>query len=133
MASNIKYSVALKAAQLNAMSTLLGNGALMLIYAGTQPANPDTAATGSTLLDTLTCGAPFAPVTTTATLTLNAITGSNAVAAGTAAWYRLTTAGGVAHVDGTIGTGAFDLNLINTSIAIGQPVSVSSSTYSNAQ
>lgn len=136
MASNLKYSIAQKAAQQNALTTVLGSGALLLIYAGTQPATPDTAATGSTLLATLTCATPFAPTTTTATLTLGTITGANAVAAGTAAWYRITTSaanGNVAHIDGTVGTTASDLILTNTNIAVGQAVSVSSSTYSNAQ
>lgn len=132
MAFNLKYSAVLKAAQMNALTTVLGNGAQLLVFAGTQPATPDTASTGSTLLATLACGTPFAAATTTGVLTLSAITGANAVAAGTAAWYRLTTAAGTAHADGAIGTSVSDLNLTNTNIAVGQAVSVTSSTYTNA-
>ena len=131
MASNLKYSIAQKAAQMNALTTVLGSGALLQIYGGTQPASPDAAA-GSTPLVTLVCGTPFAAVTATATLTLNTISTVNAANAGTAAWYRLTTSGGTAHIDGSIGTSASDLVLTNTNIAAGQPVTINSSTYTNA-
>ncbi|QWE95350.1 hypothetical protein [Cupriavidus sp. EM10] len=49
-----------------------------------------------------------------------------------ATWYRLKTSGGTAHIDGTVGISGADLNLNNTNIATGQTVSISSSTYSNA-
>ena len=136
MASNLKYSAALKNAQQNAITSTLGASALLLIYSGVQPANPDTAIGAAVLLATLTCNATFAPGAASGVLTLNAITagtGTAAAGAGTAAaWYRLTTSGGASHADGTIGTSASDLILNNTSIATGQSVSVSSSTYTNA-
>ena len=136
MASNLKYSAALKNAQQNAITTTLGASALLNIYSGTQPASPDTAITSQVLLATLTCNATFAPAASGGVLTLNAIsngTGTAGAAGGTTAtWYRLTTSGGTAHIDGTVGISASDLNLNNTSIATGQTVSVTSSTYTNA-
>lgn len=137
MASNLKYSAALKNAQMNAVTTAAGASALLLLYSGTQATNPDTAIGAQVLLATLTCNATFAPGAAAGVLTLNAITngtGTAGAGAGTAAtWYRLTTAGGTALIDGSVGTSASDLNLTGTtSIATGQTVSVSSATYTNA-
>lgn len=137
MPSNLKYSAALKNAQMNAITTTLGANAVLNLYSGTQPATPDTAIGAQVLLASLTCNATFAPAAAGGVLTLNAIangTGTAGAGAGTAAtWYRLTTSGGVAHIDGTVGASASDLNLNNPSIATGQTVSVTSSTYTNAQ
>ena len=136
MAQNLKYSAALKNAQQNAITTTLGASALLNIYSGTQPANPDTAITSQVLLATLTCNATFAPAASGGVLTLNAIAnGTDTAGAGagtTATWYRLTTSGSTAHIDGTVGISVADLNLNNTSIATGQTVSVTSATYTNA-
>jgi hypothetical protein len=136
MASNLKYSAALKNAQQNAITTAAGASALLLIYSGTQATNPDTAIGAQVLLATLTCNATFAPGAAAGVLTLNGITngtGTAGAGAGTAAtWYRLTTSGGTALVDGAIGTSGADLNLTGTtSIATGQTVSVSSFTLTN--
>jgi hypothetical protein len=136
MASNLKYSAALKNAQQNAITSTLGANAVLEIYSGSQPANPDTAISSQVLLASLTCNATFAPAASGGVLTLNAIangTGTAGAGGGTVAtWYRLKTSGGTAHIDGTVGISGADLNLNNTNIATGQTVSISSSTYSNA-
>lgn len=137
MASNLKYSTVLKNAQQAAISATLGANALLEIYSGAQPASPDTAVGAQVLLATLTCNAVFAPAPVGGVLTLNAIAagvGTAGAGAGTdAAWYRLRTSAGTAHIDGTVGTGAFDLHLNNVNIATGQSVTVTPSTYTNAQ
>jgi hypothetical protein len=137
MATNLKYSAALKNAQQNAITSTLGASALLQIYSGTQATNPDTAIGAQVLLATLTCNATFAPGAAGGVLTLNSIssgTGTAGAAGGTAAtWFRLTTSGATAHIDGTVGITASDLNLNNTSIATGQTVSVTSMTITNAQ
>jgi len=135
MASNLKYSASLKNAQQDAITTKLGASAVLNIYSGSQPASPDTAITSQVLLASLTCNATFAPASSGGVLTLNSIangTGTAGAAGGTTAtWYRLTTSGAVAHIDGTVGISGADLNLNNTSIATGQTVSVTSFTLSN--
>ena len=135
MASNLKYSAVLKNGQQNAITTALGASALLNIYSGTQPTNPDTAIGAQVLLATLTCNATFAPAASGGVLTLNSIangTGTAGAGAGTTAtWYRLTTSGGTAHIDGTVGISGADMNLNNTSIATGQTVSVTSFTLTN--
>jgi hypothetical protein len=137
MASNLKYSAALKNAMENVITTTEGASALLLIYSGTQPASPDTAITSQTLLATLTCGSTFAGAASAGVLTLNSITsgtGTAGAGAGTAAtWFRITTSGGVAHVDGTCGvTSGFDMNFVGSAtIATGQTVGESSFTLTN--
>lgn len=135
MPSNLKYSAALKNAQQNAITSTLGASAVLNIYAGTQPASPDTAISGQTLLASLTCNATFAPAAAGGVLTLNSIsngTGTAGAGAGTnATFFRLTTSGGTAHIDGTVGISGADLNLNNTNIATGQTVSVTSFTLTN--
>ncbi len=133
MATNLKYSTALKNAQQDAITATLGTTAKLQIYTGTQPATPDTAITSQVLLATLTCASTFAPASSGGVLTLNAISSGTAGNTGTATWFRLCTTGGtVGHIDGTVGTSASDLNLNNTSITSGQTVSVTSFTDTNA-
>jgi len=136
MASNLKYSASLKNAQQDAITTKLGTSAVLNIYSGSQPASPDTAITSQVLLASLTCSASaFAAAASGGVLTANAIsngTGTAGAGAGTTAtWYRLTSSGGVAHIDGTVGISGADLNLTNTNIAQNQTVSVTSWTDTN--
>jgi hypothetical protein len=66
-------------------------------------------------------------------LTLNAITqDSSANATGTAAFFRLTTSGGTAIVQGTVGTSGEDLNLNTLNIVELGPVAVTSFTITAA-
>jgi len=136
MSSNLKYSVSLKNAQQDAITTKLGASCLIDIMSGAQPAGPDTALSGQTVLATLTGNATFAPAAAGGVVTLNAITngtGTAGAGAGTVAtWFRMKTSGAVAHIDGTVGISGCDLNLNNTNIATGQTVSVTGAHFDNA-
>lgn len=123
MASNLKYAVATKNAKLDAITTQVGGSALLRIYDGAQPASPDTAIGAQVKLAELTCNATFAPGASGGVLTANAITGANALATGAASWFRLTTSGGTAKIDGTVGASGTDAIIDNTSIVSGQAVS----------
>lgn len=135
MASNLKYSAALKTSQQTAVATAAGASAVLTLYSGSQPASPDTAVGAQVALSAHTCAATFGTASA-GVLTVGAIangTGTAGAGAGTAAtWYRLTTSGGTALVDGTVGTSGADLNLTGTtSIATGQTVSITSWTLTN--
>lgn len=133
MAFNPKYAVTLKNARLDAITTAVGTSALLKIYDGTQPASPDTAISTQTLLATLTCNASaFAAAASGGVLTANAITSGTAGNTGTASWFRLTTSGGTAKIDGTVGTSGTDAIINNTSITTSQSVSCSSLTITSA-
>lgn len=115
----------LRDAMLDAITARAGNGALLRVYDGSRPA---TGGTPTTLLAELTCGSPFAGAAVNGVLTANAITqDSSANASGTATWFRIVQSDGSTFVmDGNVGTSGSDLNLTTTTIASGQPVSVSS-------
>ena len=55
-------------------------------------------------------------------------TDASANATGTASWFRVTTSGGTAVYDGTVGTANADLVMNTTSLVAGGPVSVTSLT-----
>jgi hypothetical protein len=127
MASNINFTVAVRNARADAITTATGASALLNIYDGTQAADADTAIGAQVLLAQLTCNATFAPGAASGVLTLNAITSdASANASGTASWFRLTTSGGTKIMDGTVGTSGADLNLNSVAISSGAQVSVSS-------
>ena len=116
-----------------------GAGAAVLkIYDGTQPANPDVAVGGQTLLAELTCSDPAfgnaADGNPGAVATANSITqDSSANAGGTAAWFRAEDSNGNGVIDGdvTASGGGGDLELDSVSISTGVTVSVSSWTFTH--
>lgn len=123
----LTISDARKKAELDTRYNTLNSGTVK-IYDGTRPAGPDTAITTQNLLATLTMGATaFAAATGTGTVTktANAITGANAVATGTATWFRAFN-GATAIADGSAGTSATDMILNSASIASGAAVSATS-------
>jgi len=132
MPSNLKYSNGTRNAQQNGLITYAGSGALINIYAGSQPANANTAISGQTLLVTLTVSGSFG-TDSNGTITLSTVTNGVAVATGTAAFFRITQSNGTTVVmDGSVATSDADLVLNNTSIATGQVVSISAGTIIRA-
>ena len=124
----IQMSAALRNARLDAITTLLGNGALIEIRTGAQPANVAAADSG-TLLATLTGGTPFAAGAASGVLTLSAITGdSSADASGTAAHYRLKTSGGTCHEQGTVTAtgGGGDMTFTSVAFVASEPITMNS-------
>jgi hypothetical protein len=133
MAHNVKYSTALKNARLDQITSKVGASGLLRIYDGTQPANPDTAVTSQAKLLEFTCDATaFAEAASGGALNANAIAAANALASGTASWFRLCNSAGTAVLDGTAGTSATDCIIDNVTIAAGQSVPVLSLTITSA-
>ena len=105
-----------------------GGAATVEIYTGTKPTNPDTAITTQTLLGTCTCSAT-AGTYANRRFTFNAITQDSAAdASGTATWARfLDGAGtGVLDVDVTTTGGGGFMQMNNTAITAGGPISITS-------
>lgn len=122
----LAYSTTLRNARLDAISTAVGSGGLIRIYDGTRPA---TGGTATTKLAELTVSGAFAAAASAGVLTVNTVTSdSSADATGTATWFRVTTSGGTAVIDGNVGTSGSDLNLNTTSIVSGGPVAITSFT-----
>ena len=129
----IKYATAVRNAKMDTVTSQTGTSALLRIYDGTRPANPNTAITSQTLLVALTCNASaFAAAASGGVLTANAISNGTAAASGTASWFRLVKSDGTTPImDGDVSTSGADLNLNNTSIATSQTVSVTSLTVTD--
>jgi len=126
----LAFSTAARNARLDAITTAIGSNGLVRIYDGTRPA---TGGAATTLLAELPLSATAAAAASGGVLTLNAITAdSSADATGTATWFRVTTSGGTAVIDGDVGTSGADLNLNTTSIVIAGSVSISSFTITEA-
>ena len=132
MPTNLKYSNGTRNAQQQGLITYAGLGALINIYAGSQPANANTAISGQTLLVTLAISGSFG-TDSNGTITLSTVTNGVAVATGTASFFRITQSNGTTVVmDGSVATSDADLVLNNTSIAVGQVVSISAGTIIRA-
>lgn len=124
----MKYSTSLKNAQMDAITTAVGNAGKLRIYDGTRPAFGGAT---TLLLAEFTLGTPFAPSASAGVLspTLpSAVTASNP---GTATWYRVVTSGGTAVIDGDASASAGDMQLNTTSIGSGVQVSVTSWTITS--
>ena len=133
LATRITNAAAIAAC--NAITALIGSGAKLRIYSGTQPVNADTGLSGNTLLAELALSAtPFGAAvdnTDKATATANGLPLSDisADAAGTATWFRVVTSGGTTIWDGSVGTTGADMNLNSVSITLGANVSISGWTF----
>jgi hypothetical protein len=132
MPTNLKYSNGTRNAQQNGLITYAGTGALINIYAGSQPANANTAIAGQTLLVTLTVTGSFG-TDSNGTITISTVANGTAVATNTATFFRITKSDTTTVVmDGSVATSDADLVLNNTSIATGQVVSISAGTIIRA-
>jgi len=119
------FAVGLRNAILDQITAKIDAGAgagLFRIYDGTRPA---LGGTPTTLLAELTFSDPSASAAASGVLTENAITqDASANATGTATWFRVVDSTGTFVMDGSVGTSGSDLNLVTTSITVGQPVSI---------
>lgn len=132
MSSNLKYSTGTRDAQQNGLITYAGTGCTIKLYEGTQPANANTAITTQTLLVSLPIAGAFG-TDSSGTITIGAVSSAQAVATGTASFFRIFKSDGTTVVmDGSVGTSDADMILNNTSIAITQTVTITSGTIIRA-
>ena len=124
----IKYSVAVRNAQLDATETTIGPSPKLRILTGAEPANCAAAQTG-TLLAELTLPADWAANAASGAKGLLGSWSGTVVAAGTAAYYRiLDNAGTTCHEQGSMGTSGADLNGTSTALTIGQVIVITAKT-----
>jgi hypothetical protein len=101
--ANLRYATARRNAMMDDVRTALAGGSIK-VRSGTQPANANTAATG-TLLATLTLASPAGAASSGGTFTFGTITSGTAVATGTASWARMLQSDGTTVVcDMDVGT-----------------------------
>lgn len=132
-----RLSAAARNAACNGVVDLLDAGTtpVIEIYTGSQPADPDTAASGTLLArfnmnGTAAFGSASAGVATLADTPIS----TTGLAAGTAGYFRmLTQTSGTAVCDGTVGTSGSNLNLNTTTISVGVTVEITSGTVTMPQ
>lgn len=122
----ISIATAQRNAALDALTSAIGASGRLRMYDGTPPASANAALSGNNLLADLPLSATFAPAASGGVLTANGITTTNAALTGTAAFFRLTTSGGTAVIQGSMGLSGQDLNMNTLAIVAGGPVAVSS-------
>lgn len=134
LAFKISNTVAKALADAFAAQADAGSAAIIRIYDGAQPTDPDTAVGAQVLLATLTMSATAFGAAADANpggrITAATITDdSSADATGTAAWFRiLTQSGGTVICDGSVGTSGCDMNLNSVAFAAGAIISLTSAT-----
>lgn len=130
MASNLK--IAQNTAQLQA-AALVGsvtNSSQVQIYSGSQPATPETALSGNTLLATITLPASSAFTSSNGVMTAAAISNVTIAATGTASFFRWTESNGTTVIaDGSIGTSGCDMNLNSVALSAGATLATTAFTF----
>lgn len=128
-----RLSVAARNASVGAVAARLDAGpaaGYLEVRTGSQPATPDTAATG-TLLATLTLSDPAFGAASNGTATAAAITGdTSADATGTAGWVRAYDSTGAVVLDGAAAVSGAEFNFASTSFIQGGTVNLTSFTLS---
>lgn len=122
----IQRSVAVNNARLDAIETTVGTAPKLRIYSGAPPANCAAARTGTLLCEITLPSDWMAAASSASKAKAGSWTGTGA-AAGTAGHYAIMdSAGSTCHEQGTVTAtgGGGDATIDNTSIAIGQTVTV---------
>jgi hypothetical protein len=131
----IQLSVTVRNARLDAIETAIGVSAVLKIRTGAQPATCATADSG-TVLATLSLPSDYMNAAASGSKTkLGTWSDASGDAAGTAGHWRLYASDGTTcHAQGSITAtgGGGDMELDNTSIAVGQPVTVTTYTLTDA-
>lgn len=133
-----RISTASRTAAATAIAALVdgGSGAGRIrIYTGTQPATPDTAPSGTLLVEFILSDPAFAVASGVATLDITPAVTAAAAAAGTAGWFRVldstqVAGSGLGVYDGSVTAtgGGGDLTLATTTISIALTVDITSAT-----
>lgn len=120
--------VTIRNARLDEITTALDAGAgaaKIKMYDGTRPAT-GAAITTQVLLATPLMSATSFPAASSGSMTANAVTTVQAVAASTLTWFRMTDSDDNFVCDGDIATSGSDLNVNTTTTSIGVDVDVTS-------
>jgi len=130
----IQFSVAVRNARLDAIEAAIGTAAVLQIRTGSAPAACASADVG-TVLATLNLPADYMAAAAAGSKAMAGVWQDAAAdAAGTAAHFRIYDTGGtVCHLQGTVSAtgGGGDMQVDNTSFAVGQQFSVTAFTLTD--
>lgn len=131
----IQLSTTVRNARLDTVESTIGTSAILRIRTGAAPANCATADSGTVLAE-MTLPSDWMAAASGGSKALSGTwQDASANAAGTAAHFRIYDSGGTTcHIQGTVTatSGGGDMELNNTSIAIGQTVTITSFTLTDA-
>ncbi len=131
----IQLSTTVRNARLDTIESTIGTSAILRIRTGAAPANCGTADSGTVLAE-MTLPSDWMAAASGGSKALSGTwQDASANAAGTAAHFRIYDSGGTTcHLQGTVTatSGGGDMELNNTSIAIGQTVTITSFTLTDA-
>lgn len=124
----LQYSTSVRNAQLDAVETTVGTGAIVRLYDLTAgaPANCAASITATTLV-TITCPSDWLNAASSASKTKTGTWSNTASGTGVADFFRLFASDGTTcHAQGTVTAtgGGGDMTVDNTNIASGQTVTV---------
>ena len=132
--TEVHASLAARNAMLNAFRDLIdagGDGGMIRIYKGLQPASADATVPDSRLLGVIELMAPSGPDAIDGVLKLSAMTGAVvALASGEASFARISSSRGDSVIDLDVGSAAASVAIDNTSLVAGGPLRMASATIS---
>jgi hypothetical protein len=125
----VAYNDTIRNDKMDANTRFAGNAALLRIYTGPKPAKGAAIST-QTLLAAFTLGSPIAPASVGGVWSPTLPANTNAVATGTAVWYRVVKSDGTTFCwDGDCAAG--DLVLNTNNITSGLQLSMTSWSQTN--
>src|SRR6266704_3232939 len=120
----LRTSIAARNAMLNALASGASNG-FVRIYGGEQPVTPEEQISTQPILAELDFGNPAFSAASGGVITANAIEDEDdALASGTATWFRIVGSNGIALWDGSVGESGTDMILDSVKIKAHARVSV---------
>lgn len=125
----IQFSIPVRNARLDAIATVIGTSAQLIIYSGTQPADCSQAATGTVLATIALPSSWMLAAASGSKSKTGTWSDTSADASGTAGYFRiydslLTTCGLQGSITATGGAG--DMTIDNVAIVSGQTVTITS-------
>lgn len=130
----VQLSVAVRNARLDAIETAVGTTAVLKLFTGAQPANCAAANTGTELWSE-TLPSDWADAASSGTKAKSGTWSAAAIAAGTAAHFRLYASNGTTcHAQGSVTAtgGGGDLTLDNVVLAVDQVVTIATFVLTDA-
>ena len=121
-----KTSVNARLAMIQAFANFMDSGsqsATVIFYEGVQPASPAVAADPNNALVTLTFPEPCIKEVTASYVELHPTDTATVIKSGTTTWARIYNGAGEVAADLIVGT---DISLVNTNLALGGTLSVTS-------
>lgn len=129
---SLQFDVTTRNAWLTTLNANLGASAKLLIYTGTPPANCAAGPTGTLLSSGIVGNAAGWGSVSAGVLTAAAISADpNAIASGTAGYFRWLDSSNNVHIQGTVTAtgGGGDMTMNSTAIAAGDTVAITSWTF----